>query len=225
MIGIAAQVSLYPLRQSSLSPAIDQALQIFQEHGLSVEPGAMSTLITGDDAAVFAALQEAFRRAAEQGQVVMVVTFSNACPVPSKAEETFTFQAIGHVENDFDEPMAPEKIRAAESRIVLDPSLTEGLTGLEPGQQVMVVFHFHRSEGYDLLQHPRGDRSRPRRGVFALRSPRRPNSIGVTVVDVLAIEGNVLRVRGLDAINGTPVLDLKPAWGKVMPLEELDTSA
>ena len=82
MNGIAAQVSLYPLRQASLSPAIVQALRVFQEHGLGVEPGAMSTLITGDDAAIFAALQEAFRRAAEQGQVVMVVTFSNACPVP-----------------------------------------------------------------------------------------------------------------------------------------------
>ncbi len=81
-MGIAAQVSLYPLRQTSLSPAIDQALHIFREHGLSVEPGAMSTLITGEDAAVFAALQEAFHCAAAQGQVVMVVTFSNACPVP-----------------------------------------------------------------------------------------------------------------------------------------------
>jgi len=84
VISITAQVSLYPLRQASLSPAIDQALQIFREHGLSVEPGAMSTLITGDDAAVFAALQEAFRRVTEQGQVVMVVTLSNACSVPGK---------------------------------------------------------------------------------------------------------------------------------------------
>jgi len=84
VIGIAAQVSLYPLRQASLSPAIDQALHIFQEHGLNVEPGAMSTLIAGDDAVIFTALQEAFRRVAEQGQVVMVVTFSNACPVPEK---------------------------------------------------------------------------------------------------------------------------------------------
>lgn len=212
MIGIAAQVSLYPLRQASLSPAIDEALRIFGEHGLSVKPGAMSTLITGDDTAIFAALQETFRRVAEQGQVVMVVTFSNACPVPGKTTGgSIAYETIGHVENDFDEPMAPEKLRAAESRIVLDPALAEGLTGLEPGQQVMVVFHFHRSEGHDLLQHPRGDKSRPQRGVFALRSPRRPNPIGVTVVDVLAIEGNVLRVRGLDAINGTPVLDLKPA--------------
>jgi uncharacterized protein YqgV (UPF0045/DUF77 family) len=82
MIGITAQVSLYPLRQETLSPIIDEALQTFQEHGLHVEPGPMSSLITGDDATIFAALQEAFRSAAEQGHVVMVATFSNACPVP-----------------------------------------------------------------------------------------------------------------------------------------------
>lgn len=121
------------------------------------------------------------------------------------------YHAIGHVENNFDEPASPPEIRAVESRIVIDPSLVEGLKGLEPGRRMMVVFCFHRSQGFDLLQHPQGDRSRPRRGVFALRSPRRPNPIGVTVVDLVSIEGNVLLVRGLDAINGTPVLDLKPA--------------
>ena len=58
MTGIAAQVSLYPLRQASLAPAIEESLHIFRKHGLEVEPGAMSTIITGDDEAVFAALQE-----------------------------------------------------------------------------------------------------------------------------------------------------------------------
>jgi uncharacterized protein YqgV (UPF0045/DUF77 family) len=90
VIGIAAQVSLYPLRQESLSPAIEKTLQIFRKHDLHVEPGPMSSLITGDDGEVFAALQEAFRHAAEQGEVVMVVTFSNACPVPSTAENSVT---------------------------------------------------------------------------------------------------------------------------------------
>jgi tRNA-Thr(GGU) m(6)t(6)A37 methyltransferase TsaA len=75
----------------------------------------------------------------------------------------------------------------------------------------MVVYYFHRSDDYELCQHPQGDRNRSRRGVFSLRSPRRPNPIGVTVVDLVAIEGNMLRVQSLDAINGTPVLDLKPA--------------
>jgi tRNA-Thr(GGU) m(6)t(6)A37 methyltransferase TsaA len=135
-------------------------------------------------------------------------TFQAAAQPP---EEAIVYRAIGRVENAFDGPAAPEKIRAVESRIVLDPALTEGLKGLGPGQRIMVVFCFHRSRGFDLLQHPQGDRSRPRRGVFALRSPRRPNPIGVTVVELVAVEGNVLRVRGLDAINGTPVLDLKPA--------------
>ena len=102
-------------------------------------------------------------------------------------------------------------IRMEESRIVLNPDLSEGLQGIEPGQQILVIFYFHRSEGFDLLQHPQGDRSRPKRGVFTLRSPRRPNPIGATIVDVLAVDGNVLRVGGLDAINGTPVLDIKPA--------------
>lgn len=135
-------------------------------------------------------------------------------PQPKEAADegrAIVYRAIGRVENAFDDPAPPSKIGAVESRIVLDPSLTEGLKGVAPGQRSMVIFCFHRSQGFDLLQHPRGDRSRPRRGVFALRSPRRPNPIGVTVVDVVAVEGNVLRVRGLDAINGTPVLDLKPA--------------
>jgi tRNA-Thr(GGU) m(6)t(6)A37 methyltransferase TsaA len=121
------------------------------------------------------------------------------------------YRPIGHIKNAFQEPASPEQIRAVESQIVLDPALEEGLQGLNVGQQVMVVFHCHRSESYELAQHPQGDRSRPRRGVFALRSPQRPNPIGITVVELAAIEGNVLRVRGLDAINGTPVLDIKPA--------------
>jgi len=89
-VGVSVQVSLYPLGQASLSPAIDETLRIFQERGLDVKPGAMSSLIAGQDAAVFDALQEAFRRAAECGPVVMVATFSNACPVPSEGKEKET---------------------------------------------------------------------------------------------------------------------------------------
>jgi len=84
------------------------------------------------------------------------------------------------------EPTEPDTLRASRSRIVLVPDLMEGLTGLVPGMTLLVVFVFHRAEGYDLLQHPRGDRSRPKRGVFALRSPNRPNPIGVTEVESVA---------------------------------------
>jgi tRNA-Thr(GGU) m(6)t(6)A37 methyltransferase TsaA len=126
-----------------------------------------------------------------------------------RAKGPVTFTPIGYVENDFDAPTTPEAIATAESRVVVAPEFVEGLTGLKAGQRVMIVFHFHLMQSYDLLQHPRGDRSRPRQGVFALHTPHRPNPIGVTVVDLLSVEGNVLRVRGLDALNGTPVLDIK----------------
>ena len=86
MSTITAQVSLYPLRQESLAPAIGEALQVFQESALEVAPDTMSTLLVGDDTTVFAALQEAFCLAAEQSQVVMVVTFSSACPVPDRSK-------------------------------------------------------------------------------------------------------------------------------------------
>ena len=120
-----------------------------------------------------------------------------------------TFRPIGHVENAFEAPTIPETIAATESRVIIAPEYAEGLTGVEAGQRAMVIFHFHKVESYELLQHPRGDSSRAKRGVFALHTPYRPNPIGVTVVDVVAVEGNVLRVRGLDALNGTPVLDIK----------------
>jgi uncharacterized protein YqgV (UPF0045/DUF77 family) len=82
-MALTAQVSLYPLRQPHLSSAIQQVLDVFRAHGLEVRPGAMSSLITGEDEPVFAALKEAFQATSQQGDVVMVVTLSNACPVPA----------------------------------------------------------------------------------------------------------------------------------------------
>ena len=125
--------------------------------------------------------------------------------------KAFHFRAIGHVVNGYPERTDPDVLKAASSRIVLSPDLVDGLSGLEPGMRLLVVFFFHRAEGRELLQHPRGDQSQPKRGVFALHTPDRPNPIGITEVELVSIEGNVLMVRGLDAIDGTPVLDLKPA--------------
>ncbi len=79
---MTAQVSLYPLRQVSIGPAIREAVRVFRERGLETRIGAMSTLVWGEERTVFAALQEAFHRAAEHGDVVMTVTLSNACPSP-----------------------------------------------------------------------------------------------------------------------------------------------
>lgn len=78
---ISAQVSLYPLRQQHLAPAIDEALEEFRRQGLEVQPGTMSTQIIGDNERVFSALRKAFGKACRRGEVVMAVSLSNACPI------------------------------------------------------------------------------------------------------------------------------------------------
>jgi len=122
---------------------------------------------------------------------------------------SFTFRAIGHVESVHADT-ASRNVVSDESSLVLHSDLKRGLDGVSPGDRLMVVFVFDRAGECELRQHPKGDRNRALRGVFALRSPRRPNPIGVTVVEVLDIAGNVVRVRGIDAWPGTPILDLKP---------------
>ncbi len=221
MAQIMAQVSIYPLRQKEIGPAIEKVWDIFQQHDLDVHPGPMSTRIVGDEDAVFAALQDAFHTTGSGIDVVMVATFANACPKSEEARnqedtaskeenDSVTYHPIGTVRNRFDTSSHMDEMRAGRSKIVLRPDLTAGLEGLRPGEQIMVLFYFDRSEEYILLQHPRGNQERPKRGVFALRSPLRPNPIGATVVEVLSIQDNVITVHGLDAYNGTPVLDLKP---------------
>ncbi len=137
-----------------------------------------------------------------------MTNFKSQSPKPKA--QPITFRPIGHVERDEgDEELSGDELRARPVRIVLDPALTDGLLGLQPGSDVVVLFYFHRSTGYDLQVHPRGDLARPLRGVFAVRSPRRPNPIGVTTARVQRVEGNVLEVVGLDALDGSPVLDIK----------------
>jgi tRNA-Thr(GGU) m(6)t(6)A37 methyltransferase TsaA len=104
-----------------------------------------------------------------------------------------------------------------EGKIELLPELGEGLTDIEGFSHLYVIWLFHRSEGFDLLAHPQVD-DRPH-GVFATRAPRRPNPIGLTVVRLLSREGNRLLVRGVDMLDGTPVLDIKPYLSSVPPDE------
>ncbi len=122
---------------------------------------------------------------------------------------------IGVVRNDLQRGVSSPRARAPRSVIELRPDLAEGLHGIRPGQDVVIVFAFHQSSGpAPLRQRRRGDPQEPLSGVFALRSPHRPNPIGLTTVRVLEVEDHRLVVAGLDAFDGTPVLDIKPyvAW-------------
>jgi tRNA-Thr(GGU) m(6)t(6)A37 methyltransferase TsaA len=106
----------------------------------------------------------------------------------------------------------------AEGMLEVLPELEAGLTDIEGFSHLYVIWVFDRAEGYDLMSKPPTD-SRPH-GVFATRAPRRPNPIGLTVVQLLRRDGPRLHVRGLDMLDGTPVLDIKPYLSSV-PAAEL----
>jgi len=125
-------------------------------------------------------------------------------------EQAFMLRPIGYVDRDEgdDELRGPE-LRARPARIVLDPKVRDGLLGLEPGSDVLVLCFFDRSDREVLQVHPMGETDNPLRGVFATRSPARPNPVAVTSARIEGIEGNVLHIVGLDALDETPVVDLK----------------
>ena len=106
----------------------------------------------------------------------------------------------------------------AEGTLEIRPELAEGLADIEGFSHLYVIWSFNRSEGFDLTVSPPSD-NRPH-GVFATRSPRRPNPIALTVVELLGRDGANLRVRGVDMLDGSPILDIKPYLSSV-PSERL----
>ena len=128
-------------------------------------------------------------------------------------------QAIGYVRSPYrDTREIPKGLGAkhgAEGVLELQAEFEPGLTDIEGFSHLFVIWAFDRSEGFNLVVTPPSD-DRPH-GVFATRSPRRPNPIGLTVVELLSREGPVLRVRGVDMLDGTPILDIKPYLSTVPP--------
>jgi len=120
---------------------------------------------------------------------------------------------IGHVENEI-QPGQHVTWEGIDSQIVIDPEWADGLAGLEEFSHIIVIFWLDRPKDEDkelpLKVHPEGREDIPLVGLFATRSPHRPSPIGLTTVELLAREANILRVRGLDAFDGTPILDIKP---------------
>ena len=122
-------------------------------------------------------------------------------------------KAIGIVRNGVEEkPDTHDWWADIISDIVIDSRLTEALDGLEGFSHIIVLCWMHRAASAEVPTkvHPRGNQELPLVGLFATRSPRRPNPIGKTTVGLLQRQGNILRVKGLDALNGTPVIDIKP---------------
>jgi tRNA (adenine37-N6)-methyltransferase len=131
--------------------------------------------------------------------------------------EEFKMQAIGYVRSPYQETaQVPRGLGAkhtAEGEIELLPEFEAGLKDIEGFSHLIVIWVFDRSEGHELIFIPPSD-DKPH-GVFATRAPRRPNAIGLTTVELLRREGRSLYLRGLDMLDGTPVLDIKPLTSSI----------
>ena len=126
--------------------------------------------------------------------------------------------AIGTVESPLtDRASAPKQgdEGAPEAWLVFEPRVAEALDGIAAGDDLLVLTWFDRARRDVLRVHPRGDLARPEQGVFVTRSPDRPNPIGLHRVHVLSIEGTRLRVSDLEALDGTPIVDVKPVLGGI----------
>jgi tRNA-Thr(GGU) m(6)t(6)A37 methyltransferase TsaA len=127
--------------------------------------------------------------------------------------ETLELEPVGWVESPLTDPASAPKQGdegAPDAWLNFAPRVGGALDGLRPGDEVLVLTWLDRARRDVLRVHPRGDRSRSQQGVFATRSPHRPNPIGLHRVSIASIEGNRVRVRGLEAVDGTPVVDVKP---------------
>jgi len=121
------------------------------------------------------------------------------------------FKPIGLIRTDETNIPRHWSVSNAEGVIVIDEKYTEGLKDIRQGQQIIVIFHFHKSpafdSGYLVQKPPHKDRAM---GVFSTCSPVRPNPVGFSILEVRGIKANIISVKGIDIVDGTPVLDIKP---------------
>jgi tRNA-Thr(GGU) m(6)t(6)A37 methyltransferase TsaA len=126
---------------------------------------------------------------------------------------SFEVKVIGRVESPLTDPAAAPRQAdegAPEAWLIFEPEVLEGLRSLRPGDKVVVLTWLDRARRDVLSVHPRGDAAREQEGVFSTRSPHRPNPIGLHPAEITAVEGRRFRVRHLEALDGTPIVDLKP---------------
>jgi tRNA-Thr(GGU) m(6)t(6)A37 methyltransferase TsaA len=125
------------------------------------------------------------------------------------------FEPIGFVKTAVGKVPRHWTVSEAEGTIVINEKYAEGLKGVKAGQTIIVLFYFHGSPRFTpdlLIQKPR--HRNELLGVFSICSPVRPNPIGMSIVEVLGVEGRTIRIKGLDMLDGTPVLDIKPVTEK-----------
>ena len=130
----------------------------------------------------------------------------------------FTVRPIGHVESPLtstaDAPRQGDE-GAPEAYLILDPIVQAGVDGIGVGDEIIVLTWLHEADRSVLKVHPRGDPNRPEQGIFSTRASSRPNPIGLHRVRVLGMDGLRVHVSDLEAIDGTPIVDIKPVLGDI----------
>jgi len=128
----------------------------------------------------------------------------------SGVPEKIIYIAHWHCRKQVQETEDPKEIRNATSILANDEKFLAALEGLDRFRNPGVIYHMNRAPIYQERVHPMGDSGIPMRGILATRSPHRPNPIGITLVELLGLEGSRIKVTGLDTLDGTPILDIKP---------------
>ena len=124
----------------------------------------------------------------------------------------FSITPIGIIQTPFDNlkgmPIQPSGAAKVMQTIVMEKEYEQGLNDLDGFSHIILLYHFHESKGYNLMVKPFLDDHK--RGLFSTRAPRRPNPIGLSIVRLIKREGNRLTIKGIDVLNGTPLIDIKP---------------
>jgi tRNA-Thr(GGU) m(6)t(6)A37 methyltransferase TsaA len=133
-------------------------------------------------------------------------------------ETTYTLRSVGRVESpltDLDSAPKQGDEGSPDAWLVFNPAMREAIRDLQVGTKIIVLTWLDRARRDVLSVHPRGDRNNPITGVFSTRSPDRPNPIGLHTVEILAIDDTRVEVRNLEALDRTPILDVKPVLGRI----------
>ncbi len=119
---------------------------------------------------------------------------------------------IGIIKTPFNElkgmPIQPSGAAKVQGTIVINKEYEQGLSDLDGFSHIILLYHFHKSQGYNLMVTPFMDDQK--RGLFSTRAPRRPNPIGLSIVQLIEIKANQISIQGIDVLNGTPLIDIKP---------------
>jgi tRNA-Thr(GGU) m(6)t(6)A37 methyltransferase TsaA len=149
-------------------------------------------------------------------QKVPMVSFDKRClrELFCSRDNKISIKPIGYIHSPFcelvDMPVQPKGAKDIQATITIEPEYVDGLKDLDGFSHLYLIYHFHKVKSHKLQVVPFNDKTNTPRGVFATRTPMHPNSLGLSVVELVSVEGDKVTIRGVDILDGTPIIDIKP---------------